>query len=70
MKEMNYKLHERLRDLRVDHGLTQEDLAKICGVDHVDICRWEAKMHIPTVSSILAIAEYFDVSIDYLVGRK
>lgn len=67
---MECKIYERLRQLRLARGITQVELAEICGVDHVDICRWELNMHIPSLSNIVTMADYFDVDLDYFVGRR
>ena len=63
---MNYRLKE-LRKLR---GVTQKDMAKVINVSKRQYEYYEAgTIDIPTAKTII-LADYFDVSIDYLVGRK
>lgn len=61
---------ERLRELRKKNGLTQEQLARLIGVERSSIGKYEGKQGIvPSDDVKLRIAEYFHVSIDYLIGN-
>lgn len=61
---------DRLRELRKKHGLTQEQLARLIGVERSSIGKYEGKQGvIPSDDVKLRIAEYFHVSIDYLMGN-
>ena len=59
---------ERIKYLRIEKGLGQEELAKELGVSASVISRWENGLREPSMSSLIAIANYFHVSIDYLAG--
>ncbi len=59
---------ERLKELREEKGLSLSQLARDVGVSHVAISRWEKKTRIPTIESLKALAIYFNVSSDYLIG--
>lgn len=61
---------ERLKDLRNEKGLTQNQLAKELGLSHTAICRWESGLRMPTAQAIILIAKYFEVSADYLLGLE
>lgn len=62
---------ERLRKLRKEKGVTQEELAKIIKVERSSIGKYEGKGGvIPSDDVKQRIADYFDVSIDYLLGRS
>lgn len=62
---------KRLKELRTTRKITQERLAKIIGVERSSIGKYEGKSAvIPSPSVLQAIAEYFDVSVDYLLGRE
>lgn len=61
---------ERLKQLREDNNLTLVELAKAIGVSHVAILRWENKQRIPSIESLKALAIYFNVSADYLLGLE
>ena len=60
---------ERLRDLRLEHGMTQEEVGKIIGVKRYSIYGYEKGNNYPEVPGLITLADYFGVSIDYLVGR-
>ncbi len=60
----------KLKELRVKKGLSQEELGKILGVSGQTILNWENSIHSPNVDQLIKLADFFDVSIDYLVGLK
>lgn len=60
---------ERLKRLRKERGITQEQLAAIIGVERSSIGKYEGKSQIiPSDDVKYRIAEYFGVSVDYLLG--
>ena len=59
---------ERLLELRKDAGLTQDDLAIILNIYKHSISSYERNKSEPPDAIKIAIAQYFDVSIDYLLG--
>ena len=61
---------ERLKDKRLEAGLTQAELAKKASVTTRTIQNYEMGVRKPTYEMLIAIADYFDVSLDYLVGRS
>ena len=61
---------ERLKELRLDRKVGQVELAKSIGVSKGVISLWENGLREPTMSSLISLAEFFEVSIDYLVGLK
>ena len=64
------KFSERLRALRIKKGLTQTDMASFLDCTQQHYQRTESgKVNLPT-STLMALADYFDVSIDYLLGRS
>lgn len=58
-----------LRTLREECGLSQEQLGQIIGVKRYSIYTYEKGKSCPDMEGLIALAEYFQVSIDYLVGR-
>lgn len=59
----------RLRDLREDHDLVQKQVAAILGIDQrVYSCYETGKRDIP-LCHLLALADYYHTSTDYLLGR-
>ena len=61
---------ERLKDLRIDAGMTSDQLAKRIGVTKSTISFWENGVNEPKASYIVAVAKVFIVSSDYLLGLK
>ncbi len=61
---------ERIKELRQEKGFSQTTLAKAIGVSQKAIDYWERGVNEPKASYILALADFFEVSTDYLLGRK
>lgn len=59
----------RIRDLREDRDLRQSDLAKAVGIDQRTISNYETGKSNPDSDALIRLADFFGVSIDYLVGR-
>lgn len=59
---------ERLLDLRKDAGLTQDELSEILHVNKHSISSYEREKSEPPDTVKMAIARYFNVSVDYLLG--
>lgn len=57
----------KLRELRKQRGITQEQLALTLGVSSRAIKYWEHGSRTPSVSSLLALAHYFNVSPEWLM---
>ena len=58
-----------LKELRNEQGLTQIRLAKAIGVSQGTIYFWENGINEPTAYYVVALADFFDVSADELLGR-
>lgn len=65
---MNNKLAENIKSFRKSKGLTQEQLAETFGVTTGAVHKWEAGLSTPDLSLILEMADFFDTSLDVLVG--
>ena len=63
------KLYNRLIKLKKDKNLLQKDIAKDVNLSLRAYQYYERGQREPTASVLIALADYFDVSIDYLVGR-
>lgn len=61
---------EKLKELRLERGLGQVALAKELDVGKSVISLWELNKCEPTLSKLIAIAKFFDVSIDWLAGLE
>lgn len=64
------EFHEKLQKLRSDEGLTQEELAEKLFVSRTAISKWESSRGYPSIDSLKAIAKYFHVTIDELIGTE
>ncbi len=64
------KFSERLRELRKERGLKQKEMAEICGIKVRSYQQYEYDENYPTVPGLVSLADYFGVSLDYLMGRK
>ena len=60
---------ERIKELRLEKNLTQTQLGEIIGVKHFSIYSYEKGRACPEMKGLVALADYFDVSMDYLAGR-
>lgn len=61
---------KRLRELRTDAGLSMKQLANILKTSDSTVSNWENDINEPKISYLKKIAEYFDVSADYLLGLE
>ena len=60
---------ERLLSLRKERKLTQKQIYEAIGMSMLGYQRYEYETREPAFRNLLALADYFDVSLDYLVGR-
>ena len=65
---MQIRIGENLRKLRIKNELTQEKLAEVFGVSPQAISRWENNSTYPDITLLPSIANYYNVSIDELMG--
>lgn len=64
------KYNERIREIREDHNLTQQKVADLLHVGQRTYCDYESgKTRIP-IESILILAKFYDVSVDYITGAS
>lgn len=61
--------NNRIAELRKETGLSQRALAKQLATSQANVSRWELGTTEPSVIECWRIAEFFNVSIDYLCGR-
>lgn len=61
---------ERLQHLREQRRISRRVLSELCGLHPDAVRRYERGESQPTKDALIAIADFFEVSIDYLVGRS
>ena len=62
-------LSQRLKQLRADKNINQMELARDLGVNQGTVGKWETGSRKPDSEMLSRLADYFSVSIDYLLGR-
>ena len=62
--------NKRIRDLREDHDMTQDELADKLNISKRTLLRYESGISEPTIGILISLSLIFNVSIDYLVERK
>lgn len=61
---------ERLQWLRDKRHISRRVLSELCGLNKNTVARYERGENEPTLASLVALADYFEVSVDYLLCRK
>lgn len=64
------KFAQRLKELRIDKGLSIQALSKEVKIGVASICRWENQQADVKGTQLVALAKFFDVTIDYLMGLE
>ena len=60
---------ERLKKLRIENKIIQKDVAEVLGITRQAVSYYENGEREPGIKELIILADLFDVSIDYLVGR-
>lgn len=59
----------RLRDLRIESDSTQGQIAELLGITQQAYAHYENERRLPNVQNLCALADYYGVSVDYILGR-
>ena len=60
----------RIHELRLAAGLTQRELAEKIGVKNYTVANWEQNRTEPSIKDLTDLANFFECSVDYLIGRE
>lgn len=60
----------KIKELRTEKGIDQQTLARALKIGKGSISNWEVGRTEPSIDYILSLADYFEVSTDYLLGRS
>lgn len=60
----------RIRELRKERGLKQQDIADMLFIDKTTVSKWEVGANFPNQNIQNALADFFGVTVDYLLGRS
>lgn len=64
------KFADRLKELRLEKNLSQNELAKHVNVSVACINRWENGLRVPNIDSVAVLCKFFECSADYLIGLE
>ena len=64
------ELHNRIRALRRARGMTQEQLAEAMDVSAAAVSKWENGQSVPDITVLMQLADFFEVSLDSLMGYE
>ena len=59
-----------LKELRKNDGQTQKDIAEMLNITQQTYCGYELETSEPNLKTLIKLADYYGVSLDYLVGRE
>lgn len=60
---------ERLRELRIDRDIKQDEIAQHLGITRQAYGKYESDERQPSYNTLIKIADYYNISLDYLLGR-
>lgn len=63
-------LSKRLKELRKEKGLSQTIVSNTLSISQQLYSNWENATREPNISMLIKIADYYEISVDYLIGRK
>lgn len=63
-------IEKRIKQLRINQKISQQELGNILGVTKVSVSCYENGKRVPSLDTLIKIAKYFNTSLDYLVGRE
>ncbi len=61
---------KRIKEIRTEHGLSQEKFGAFLSVSQDTVSLWEKGKSVPTAEFLIEIAKRFEISVDYLLGVK
>ena len=62
-------MYKRIRDLREDHDLKQQDMAAILNITQSTYSRYESGLYDPPTDILIKLADFYHTSIDYILER-
>ncbi len=60
---------KNFKELRIERGLSQRDLAKATGISQQAISFWEQDKRTPNMDDCIRLADFYEITLDELVGR-
>ena len=62
------EVYQRMKDLREDHDLSQEDIAKVLQTTQEQVSKYETGRQMMGIDKYIKLAKYYNVRLDYLTG--
>lgn len=63
------EFRSRLKELREENNESQQQLGRVLNMSKMAISHWESGHSEPSIAQLIILANHFDVSVDYLIGR-
>lgn len=63
------KFATRLKELRTEKGVSQQEVATVVRMSKMAVSHWENGHSEPSISQLILLSEFFGVTVDYLVGK-
>ena len=60
--------YKRLKDIREDRDMTQSEIAKLLHTTRQQVSKWETGVQMMGVDKYIALAKFYNISLDYLLG--
>lgn len=70
MKKEKRQLKDVLRELRKENGLSRKKVGEMVGSNQRNYANWEQGTSNPKIEYLIALSEFYNVTIDYLVGHE
>ena len=66
----NMVMAERLKELRLEKGLSQIEVAKWISVSRTSYTKYETGVYEPSIDTLVKLAEFYGVTVDYIIGHS
>ncbi len=63
------KYGKEFKNVRLTHGRSQTQVARATGISQQNISNWENDVYLPNIDFCVKLADYYEISLDELVGR-
>ena len=60
---------DRLKELRKERNLSQQELGNLVNMSKMAVSHWESGHSEPSISQLILLSNYFEVTVDYLIGK-
>lgn len=64
------KFSSRLKELRCEKGITQQELGGLVNMSKMAVSHWELGHSEPSITQLIVLSNFFDVTVDYIVGKS